>query len=76
MTPLPNKDRRSFHQRLTEAELLARLGSWSPVLRERAAAEFAARKAAPLAAILALLDSPSLQEFQDLEPIACDVVDG
>lgn len=55
-----NKDRTSFTQKLTEAELLARLGSWSPILRERAAMELASRDPAPVAAIIALLDSPSL----------------
>lgn len=55
-----NKDRRSAYQKLAEAELLTRLGSWSPVVRERAAKELAARKPAPLTAIVALLDSPSL----------------
>ena len=55
-----NKDRKSFYQKLSEADLLARLGSWSPIVRERAAAELAARKPAPVAAIIALLDSPSL----------------
>lgn len=55
-----NKDRKSFYQKLSEADLLARLGSWSPIVRERAAAELAARKPAPVPAIIALLDSPSL----------------
>lgn len=55
-----NKDRKSFTQKLTEAELLARLGSWSPILRERAAMELASRKPAPVTAIIAMLDSPSL----------------
>ena len=55
-----NKDRRSFYQKLSEAELLQRLGSWSPVVRERAAAEISKRKPAPVAAIIGLLDSPSL----------------
>ena len=55
-----NKDRKSFYQKLAEAELLARLGSWSPIVRERAAAELATRKPAPVTAIIALLDSPSL----------------
>jgi hypothetical protein len=56
-----NKDRKSVTQKLTEKELLARLGSWSPILRERAAMELASRKPAPVAAIIALLDSPSLE---------------
>ena len=55
-----NKDRKSFYQKLTEPELLTRLGSWSPIVRERAAMELSARKPAPVAAIIALLDSPSL----------------
>ena len=55
-----NKDRKSFYQKLTEADLLARLGSWSPIVRERAAAELSKRKPAPIPAIIALLDSPSL----------------
>ena len=55
-----NKDRKSAYQKLTEPELLTRLGSWSPIVRERAAAELAARKPAPVTAIIALLDSPSL----------------
>ena len=55
-----NKDRRSFYQKLGEADLLTRLGSWSPIVRERAAMELAKRKPAPVPAIIALLDSPSL----------------
>jgi hypothetical protein len=55
-----NKDRTSFYKKLTEAELLAGLGSWSPIVRERAATELSKRKPAPLPAIIALLDSPSL----------------
>lgn len=56
-----NKDRKSAYQKQTESDLLTRLGSWSPVVRERAAAEIAARKPAPLPALMALLDSPSLE---------------
>jgi hypothetical protein len=55
-----NKDRTSFYQKLAEPELLARLGSWSPTVRERAAMELAKRKPAPVSAIIALLDAPSL----------------
>lgn len=55
-----NKDRKSFYQKLSEADLLARLGSWSPIVRERAAMELSARKPAPVSAIITLLDSPSL----------------
>lgn len=56
-----NKDRTSVYDQLTETELLARLGSWSPIVRERAAAAISRRKEPPLAAIIALLDSPSLE---------------
>lgn len=56
-----NKDRKSAYQKLTEAELLTRLGSWSPIVRERAAAELAARKPVPVSAIISLLDSPSIE---------------
>jgi hypothetical protein len=55
-----NKDRTSYYQKLAEPELLARLGSWSPIVRERAAIELAQRKPAPVPAIIALLDAPSL----------------
>lgn len=55
-----NKDRKSAYDQLTDTELLARLGSWSPIVRERAAAALARRKAPPLSAIIALLDSDSL----------------
>ena len=54
-----NKDRNSFYDRLADGELLERLGSWSPIVRERAAAALARRKEPPLDAIVALLDSPN-----------------
>ncbi len=66
-----NKDRKGFYQKLSEAELLTRLGSWSPIVRERSAAELAARKLAPVPAIIALLDSPSL----DARIGACDALE-
>ena len=55
-----NKDRQSTYDRLVDAELLARLGSWSPIVRERAAAALARRKEPPVPAIIALLDSANL----------------
>ena len=55
-----NKDRKSTYDRLADTELLARLGSWSPIVRERAAAALARRKEPPLPAIIALLDSANL----------------
>lgn len=55
-----NKDRKSACDALADDGLLSRLGSWSPIVRERAAAALARRKAPPLPAIIALLDSASL----------------
>ncbi len=55
-----NVDRNSFYDQLTEEELLSRLGSWSPIVRSRAAMALARRGEAPVAALVAMLDSPSL----------------
>ena len=52
-------ERVSFHDKLSDDELLADLGSWSPIVRERAAIALGHRKAAPLSRVLALLDAPS-----------------
>ncbi len=56
-----NKDRKSAYDAFSEEELLARLGSWSPTIRERAAMTFARRKSAPIPALLKMLDAPSLE---------------
>lgn len=56
-----NKDRNSYYDALSEKDLLGRLGSWSPTVRERAAQALARRKPAPVDAVIALLDSPSLE---------------
>jgi hypothetical protein len=55
-----NKDRTTAYASLSDSELVERLGSWSPVVRERAAAAIAAKKPPPLNAVVELLDSPSL----------------
>jgi Family of unknown function (DUF6288)/HEAT repeats len=55
-----NKDRHSFYDALSNDELIQRLGSWSPVVRERAAMAFARRKDAPVATLLPLLESSNL----------------
>lgn len=52
-----NKDRRSFYDQLTDTELIERLGSWSPTVRERAAMAISWRKEPPISEIIALLDS-------------------
>lgn len=55
-----NKDRKSFYDQLTDAELLQRLASWSPIVRERAAMAISWRKEPLLTDVLVLLDSDSL----------------
>ncbi len=55
-----NKNRKSFYDQLTDLELAERLGSWSPIVRERAAAAIARRKVRPVSYIIALLDSDDL----------------
>jgi hypothetical protein len=55
-----NKDRNSFYDAQSEDQLLERLGSWSPIVRERAAMAFGRRKSAPISALVQLLDSPNL----------------
>jgi hypothetical protein len=56
-----NKDRNSAYDKLSGEQLVERLGSWSPVVRERAAMALARRKDAPVPAIVKLLDAPSLE---------------
>lgn len=55
-----NKDRKSFYDALGEEELLARLRNWSPIVRERAAMALGRRTTAPVAALVDMLASPSL----------------
>ena len=56
-----NKDRNSAYDKLNGDQLVERLGSWSPVVRERAAMAIARRKESPVPALLKLLDSPHLE---------------
>ena len=56
-----NKDRTSFYDALCDEQLLARLGSWSPVVRERAAMALGRRKSPPVAALIDLLGAPTLE---------------
>ncbi len=56
-----NKDRNSAYDKLDEEGLLSRLGSWSPVVRERAAMALARRKPAPVSELVTMLDSPQLE---------------
>ena len=55
-----NKDRNSAYDKLTLEQLVERLGSWSPVVRERAAMALGRRKEAPIPAIAKLLEASNL----------------
>jgi HEAT repeat protein len=56
-----NQDRNSAYDKLSADQLLERLGSWSPVVRERAAMALARRKEAPIPPLLERLESPRLE---------------
>ncbi len=55
-----NKDRNSFYDALSDEQLLERLRSWSPIVRERAAMALGRRNDAPVTPLIEMLDSPSL----------------
>ena len=52
-----NKDRNSFYDALSDDQLLERLRSWSPIVRERAAMALGRRKTASAAPLIELLGS-------------------
>jgi hypothetical protein len=56
-----NRDRNSFYDKLGEEEIMRRLGSWSPVVRERAAMALARRKGISIPPLLEMLESPALE---------------
>lgn len=56
-----NKDRNSFYDAQSDEQLLERLQSWSPIVRERAAMALARRKTAPVVPLIEMLASPSLE---------------
>jgi hypothetical protein len=56
-----NNDRNSFYDKLGTGEIMRRLGSWSPVVRERAAMALGRRKEAPIPELLQMLESPSIE---------------
>lgn len=56
-----NKDRHTAYDAISADQLLERLGSWSPVVRERAAIALARSQEVPMAALLKLLESPDLE---------------
>lgn len=55
-----NKDRNSFYDSLSDEQLIERLRSWSPVVRERAAMAIGRRRSTSIEPLLAMLDSPDL----------------
>ena len=55
-----NKDRNSAYDKLNADTLFESLGSWSPIVRERAAMALARRKNVPIEPIIIMIDSPSL----------------
>jgi hypothetical protein len=56
-----NRDRTSFYAGLGEEELLQRLGSWSPVVRDRASRALARAKSAVVPALVEMLGSQRLE---------------
>ena len=56
-----NKERNSAYNKLSGDQLLERLGSWSPVVRERAAMALARREDVPIPTLLKMLDSQRLE---------------
>jgi len=56
-----NKDRDTFHEALSDEQLIERLQSWSPVVRERAAIALGRRKSAPVEKVIAMLAAPDLE---------------
>jgi hypothetical protein len=55
-----NKDRNSAYDILSEGQLCERLGSWSPVVRERAAMALGRRQEVSIPPLVKMLESPSL----------------
>lgn len=56
-----NKDRKSFYDALTNEQLIERLGSWSPIVRERTSLAIGRRRDFPIEPIIHLLESKSLE---------------
>ncbi len=56
-----NEDRNSAYDALSADQLLESVGSWSPVVRERAAMALARRKEASIPPLLKMLESPDIE---------------
>lgn len=55
-----NKDRKSAYDKLSAEQILERLGSWSPVVRERAAMALGRRKEVSVSPLVSMLESGAL----------------
>jgi len=55
-----NKDRHRFYDGLSTAQLMERLQSWSPIVRERAAMALGRRKDVPIEPLVAMQESTNL----------------
>ena len=55
-----NKDRNSFYDSLSDEQLIERLRSWSPVVRERAAMAIGRRRNTSIEPLIEMLDSPDI----------------
>lgn len=55
------KDKHAEYDKFSNEQLVERLSSWSPVVRERAAMTLGRRKDPPVSALVELLESPSLE---------------
>ncbi len=56
-----NKDRSNSYEQLDEPQLIERLSSWSPIVRQRTAIALGRRKEVTIPALIKLLDSPKLE---------------
>jgi len=56
-----SKDPYSAYEKLSASELMARLSSWSPIVRERAAIALGRHKNAPVTALIKMLSAASLE---------------
>ena len=56
-----NLDRNSYYDKLSEQQLLDRLGSWSPTVRKRAAMALSRRKAKVVPALVTMLEGSKLE---------------
>jgi len=54
------KDKNSFYDKLSTEQLIERLSSWSPIVRERAASALGRRKDDVMIDLIRLLDAPDL----------------